>query len=150
MNGSRKEEGVMVKGGPSKLRKMVLLKYPFLDQNEASKLILKAKERHGGSLTGLKMIEILKSIKKLLKEKDNQTDNNHDNVDVRELPKKNESDKTFEKTCKFCFKIFLYPWTCRRHMQHTTGNSKTSGLIDSKRKGIQSQGENVGNHKFQP
>ena len=145
MSGNREEKGV--KGGPSKLREMVLLKYPFLNQNEASDLILKTKEDHGGSLTGLKMGEILKSIKKLLIEKNKQTDNNHDNVEVREIPTKNENDKTFEKTCKFCYKIFLYPWTCRRHMQHTHGNSNKSGFIETKRKGKQSQGENVGNHK---
>ena len=32
-------------------------------------------------------------------------------------------------------------------MQHTHGNSNKSGFIETKRKGKQSQGENVGNHK---
>ena len=56
-------------GGPSTLRKMLRSKYPSLSQKEASKLILKAKEYHGGSLSGMKMGEIIKTIKMLMKEK---------------------------------------------------------------------------------
>ena len=122
MSGNREEKGV--KGGPSKLREMVLLKYPFLNQNEASDLILKTKEDHGGSLTGLKMGEILKSIKKLLIEKNKQTDNNHDNVEVREIPTKNENDKLLKKLVNFVTRSFFTHGhvedICNTHMEILT------------------------------
>ena len=63
-DGEKKEKvGREVKGGPSRLREMLVLKYPSLSIKDASKLILKAREHHGGSLSGMKMGQILKSIK---------------------------------------------------------------------------------------
>ena len=145
MDGKKKENAV--KGGPSTFRKMLISKYPSLSLNEASKLILKVKKNHGGSLTGLQFGEILKLIKIEIK-KDKQTDY-HSNVELKENVEKNENetDKTFEKTCKYCYKIFLYRWTCKRHVRHVHENSDVVGFMDTKERNPQSLVKNVGKHK---
>ena len=132
-------------GGPSTLRRMLRSRYPSLSQEEASELILKAREFHGGSLSGMKMCQIEKTIKTLMKAKmrhsnEDQLDmkDKHDdltggddrttekneiynkktgNEKTKEIIKENENeDDTFKKTCKFCFKMFLHRKTCREHM----------------------------------
>ena len=102
MDGKKKEN--VVKGGPSTLRKMLKLKYPSLSLNELSKLILKIKENHGRSLTGLQFGDILKLIKIEI-EKDSQTDT-HCNVELKENAEKMRPIKLLKNPANIVTKYF--------------------------------------------
>ena len=64
MSGERNKSKKGANGGPSTLRKMLKLQHPSLSIKDASSLILKAREQHGGSLrkkrTMKKMLEMTK------------------------------------------------------------------------------------------
>ena len=160
-DGEKKEKvGREVKGGPSRLREMLVLKYPSLSIKDASKLILKAREHHGGSLSGMKMGQILKSIKILkignehqskdskfenekkhnkLKDgisspiKENRNKNTANDTKDKETSIEADEDNTLNKTCKFCFKIFLHRKTCRQHMKQAHGYSQGSYTMNSEK-----------------
>lgn len=154
MSGEEDERPKGGNGGPSTLRKMLKSKHPSLSMKDASELILKAREQHGGSLSGMKMGKILRYIEVLLKEKKCQYD--HDQNDKKEKKDKSDSDRTTEiqetcnkntgndktekeindqdddtyaKTCKFCFKMFLHRKSCRKHMSQIHGYSQSSGSM---------------------
>ena len=150
----------MVIGGPSTLRDMLVLKYPSLSIKDASELILKAREHHGGSLSGMKMGQILKSIKILkighehqsnddkfdnenkhsrLKVgisstiKENNNENTANDINDKETFIEADDDNTLDKTCKFCFKIFLHRKTCRQHTKQAHGYFQGSHTMNSEK-----------------
>ena len=149
MSGERNKSKKGANGGPSTLRKMLKLQHPSLSIKDASNLILKAREQHGGSLSGMKMGKILKSIKVLImkekkcQNKDNQIDKKKENdksiTDKKEDHEKNagndktennikdDVDEAFEKTCKFCFKMFIHSKSCTKHMAQKHGYSHSGG-----------------------
>ena len=180
------------KGGLSRLREKIKLTYPLLNDQEVKELISKVRGDYGGSLTGVRMVDILKSVKiqrkimarqkkkgkkkqlinikptliqekeKLeaaddieMKENDSKKDNKdekHEQTDgapskidevakdsqIKEKEIKKKSTYPSEKTCKFCFKMFLYKWTCRNHMKQAHGYSteeeKSSTVSTSNKK----------------
>lgn len=188
--------GKVKKGGFPWLRKKLKLRYPFLSDKESNELISKVREDFQGSLSGLRMVDILKSIKvkmeevknnqnndeeiekkekqstnkisPLIEERDNtemeendtkqesevERNNNNDLIDgsaskfkdklniedpndTQEKEKDNENKNIYssEKTCKFCFKMFLYKWTCRNHMKqaHDYSDGKVRSLKETER-----------------
>ena len=94
------------KGGYSKLFKILKSKYPHLSKNEVDQLIIKTRNNNGGTLSGLKMLEILKTIKNIL----------------IQIEKEKEQTEKDEQTCKVCYKMFAYKWTCKRHMREEHRN----------------------------
>ena len=110
MSGERNKSKKGANGGPSTLRKMLKLQHPSLSIKDASNLILKAREQHGGSLSGMKMGKILKSIKVLImkekkcQNKDNQIDKKKENdksiTDKKEDHEKNAGNDKTENNIK--------------------------------------------------
>ena len=51
------------KGGLTRLREKIKFTYPLLNDQEVKELISKVRGEYGGSLTGVRMVDILKSVK---------------------------------------------------------------------------------------
>ena len=104
-------DGNVKKGGVSKLIKMIQVKYPTVNTAKAHVYVEKAREINGGSLTGLQMGDILNLLKGVMEEGHTEEKEMHDKI------------KKSGKTGSLCFRVFLYKWTCRRHMEKVHGKS---------------------------
>ena len=81
--------------GYARLTLLVLKRNPSLTYEEASELIGKAKTLNNGSLTGLRIDQILKLVKKVQKKEFEET---------KEIEqKKHKETKELDRTCTLCF-----------------------------------------------
>ena len=69
------------------------------------------------------------------KDKPNIKDPNGTREKEKDNENKNKNIYSSEKTCKFCFKMFLYKWTCRNHMKqdHDYSDGKVRSLKETER-----------------
>ena len=105
------EEIILDKDCYPKLFRILRSKFPLLGKNEVAELIDKTRENNGGTLSGLKVVEVFTSIENTLTERQN-------------IENKKSKD---ERTCKVCYKWFTYKKTCMRHMKKEHGNFDAAG-----------------------
>ena len=105
------EEIILDKDCYPKLFRILRSKFPLLGKNEVADLIDKTRENNGGTLSGLKVVEVFTSVENTLTERQNN---------------KNQKSKD-ERTCKVCYKLFTYKKTCVRHMKNEHGNLNAAG-----------------------
>ena len=105
------EEIILDKDCYPKLFRILRSKFPLLGKNEVAELIDKTRENNGGTLSGLKVVEVFTSIENTLTERQN-------------IENKKSKD---ERTCKVCYKWFSYKKTCMRHMKKEHRNLNAAG-----------------------
>ena len=120
------------KGGSSTLLQMVKFKFPSLNFDECKDYIKRAKVSNGGSLTGLRMGEIITMIKKLMQE---------------ESSKQKQNSSLVGKTCNLCFKKFSRNWACRRHIEKAHSTKETDDRTVKFKNNINRETESEVYHK---
>lgn len=94
---------------PGKLCRLIQRKYPGLSLEEAFDIIGKVKKENGGTIIGLKMETFFNLVKQVIREESMKEE--------KKAKKEIEDQRRLNKTCPFCFIVFVEKFSKDRHVR---------------------------------